>query len=299
MGALKTDVKIQTKNIVLLLLNTLAIIASIVFVVLFYTILKKYIPDSVVGVVCTILGILIPIEKGLIENCMDTMPWEVYLRYLIRKKQIDKNTPVRTLFVAFAVVEVENKYLLLKNKHGIGLYQMPSKKYQITYEKKQELEDIFRTLPDDYNPKKDSYDYSFLVKAKYLKKFYKSFLNDVNPKTYNYVKIVEKIVKTCDLDENMFQNTKMTFKTRVVRPISFSRFTNHYEMVCCDVVVLEPTEEQYKELSKIVDKETEAYKFATLKNIQSHGVEPENNKRYADIIEGAYDLILAAKNEND
>ncbi len=41
MGALKTDVKIQTKNIVLLLLNTLAIIASIVFVVLFYPFFKK------------------------------------------------------------------------------------------------------------------------------------------------------------------------------------------------------------------------------------------------------------------
>lgn len=295
----KTEKSKHIKALIFLILNTIAIIVCTTFAVLSWTVFRNYIPDSVAGVALSIAGFLLPIEKDLYENFNDAMPWQAYLRYLLRKKEINKNTLIRTNYVAFMIVEVDNKYLVLKNTHGMGLFQLPAKAYRMSYEKRMYLEKKFNTSPDDYITGKSYYDYRFLVKAKDLKKFYNHFLTDINPLTYDYSIIVQKMVDKCGLDNELFKNGKVAFKERQIERIQYSRYTSHYEMMVCDVTLFEPTEEQYNALMAVVNEETDDFKFVTLKELKSNGVDAEAGKRLADIIPGAYDLVTLVKGKEE
>lgn len=57
--------------------------------------------DGIVKLTCSILGVLFPIEINQIQNITDKLPWQTYLRYLLRKKILKKDSRIRISFAIF------------------------------------------------------------------------------------------------------------------------------------------------------------------------------------------------------
>lgn len=277
--------------------NLLLVICTIIIIIFLLTIivlsilekieLKEYLTEVISG----FLGTLIIYTKNSIENLNDSAPWETYLTFLLRKKIISKKDYVRISYAAFMIVEVDGSYLLLKNAHGINLYHLPSYTYPLTNDEALKIEIQFGALNDDFI-KRDYRDYRFLMPVKKLKAFYKYFCENVNPYTTNYQYIVDSMVSKCHLNNEIFNNSKILFKNRIIKKIDFSRYTNQYEMNVMDVCILCPTDEQLEELRKIKSNVNELYRFSTLNEIKSNGINKEKGQLYADIATNVYDCFI-------
>lgn len=277
--------------LVLLILNSIGIVALICFVVLGLTIYRNVIPDSVIGVACTVLGFLLPLEKTSFENYIDKMPWQSDLRYLLRRKEIGRKTYIRTSYAGFLIVKVQNKYLLVKNEHGLGLYQLCARTYPLSFEESESIKKRFNAENDPYIKDTSYCDYRYLVPSSELKRFFKHFERSINPETYDYSSIIGDIVHRCRLNPEIFNKCKTTFLGRKINKIEFSRYTNYYEMIVSDISVFEPNEEQFKELLRIGKNKADKFEFATIKEIKANGVDAENGKLRADIAPFTYDLL--------
>ena len=253
-----------------------------------------HIKDSIMNVIYCILGVLIPIEKSAIEKLFDATPWETHLSSLFRKGIIKKDDLIRISFAACMLIEVDGEYLLVKNSHGIGLFQLPSRTYPLTYEESKELEIKYNALRDNAIPHK-FYDYRLLIPAKKIKPFYRDFCSTVNPYTYDYRPILCDVARRCSLDDSFSSDGRISFRDRIVRKIEFSRYTDQYEMIVLDVCLLIPTETQLAALRTLKSVSTEEYRFADLTIIKNNGVEKEKGKLFADIGPYVYDTILPRK----
>jgi len=285
------DNKKRIKPIILFALNTAGIVLLIVFNVLSLFVFKQYIPDSIIGAAFSVLGFLLPLEKVSFENLTDALPWQSYLRYLSRKKEITRKTPIRISYAGYVIFKINGKYLLLKNTHGIDLYQLSARTYHLDYEKYVAIKKQFNAEDDDYITDKDYYDYRLLVPANRIKRFYKFFLSDVDPKTYDYSEAVDNIITRIGANKDIFKDVKITFVSRKIFPIAFSRYTNHFEMIVADVNVVEPNEEQFKELVKLAGTSNDEYRFVTINELKSNGTDVKIGKRKADITPIAYEII--------
>ena len=217
----------------------------------------------------------------------------------VEEGEIQSDTKIRISYAGYVIFKINNQYLLVMNTHGLDLYQLCARTYRLDIKKREEYIAKFKAEIDDYIREDDLYDYRLLIPANELENFYKAFLEEIDPCKYDYSDIVYNIVKRCGLDKNIFENPKTSFVKRIIRPITFSRYTNHYEMVLSDVNIFEPNEEQLKELERISKISNDEYRFATIKEIKANGVDIEKGKRRADIATYVYDVLSSAFEEKD
>lgn len=285
------DNKKRIKPIILFSLNTFGIVFLIVFSVLSLFVFKQYIPDSIIGAAFSVLGFLLPLEKISYENLTDALPWQSYLRYLSRKKEINRKTLIRISYAGYVIFKINGKYLLLKNTHGIELYQLSARTYRLEYEKYVAIKKQFDAEDDDYITDKNYYDYRLLVPANRIKRFYKFFLNDINPKTYDYSEVVDNVITRIGASKTLFKEVKTSFVSRKIFPIAFSRYTSHFEMIVADINIFEPNEEQFKELVRLSETNNDEYRFVTINELKSNGTDVKIGKRKADIAPISYEII--------
>lgn len=278
--------------------NTSLIILLAVFIVLRYTVLKDVIPDSIMKLAFSLIAFLLPFEKQFFDGIRDKMPWQHSLRRALRRKKLTQDSLVRISYSAVIIIEINGKYLMEKNTHGLETYFLPARVYELSVERKNYLVKTFKIKEDSFF-KKDYCDYRLYVKARNLKRFYREFLNDVDPFTYDYSPwIKEEIVDGLSLPKDIFEKVDLEFDTRIIRPIQFARRANCFEMYSVDRVIFKPTEEQYEILLELVDKEFPGYRFNTLEEIKMDGVNKDKGKVNADIPDYVYDTIVFDK-DND
>ena len=279
-------------NVLLFAANNLAIILLIVFVILAYTVIRQYIPDSILNVPFSLIGFLLPVDKYLFDRIRDSLPWETTLRSAINKKQLKKDDEIRISYSYFLVVEVNGKYLLRKNTHGLETYTLPAYTYPLSLEKKEELDEEFGIRICNYFQDKDWYDYRLYIKANKLKKFYRQFLSDVDPYNYDYSPLKEIIVEGLNLDKEIFKNAKIDFNARIIPQIKYSRKIGTFEMYVQDRIVFSPTEEQFAILKELIDKELGDFRFVSLEIIKNNGADESIGKFNNDIPDFVYDEIV-------
>lgn len=282
--------KHYTRNVIFLILNSIGILLLVVFLVLSYTVLFNVIPDSIRSVPFSIVGFLLPLEKICFDNVRDAQPWQSYLRFALRKKDITYDTDIRISYAAFIVIEINGKYLLKQNSHGFDLYTLPARTYRLSPEKKAELQEKFDVKADPII-NKEYQDYRLLVKAKHIKGFYKQFLEDVNPLAFDYSPILKEIAENLNLGEDFFDDAPLKFAGRRINPISYSRYTNFYEMILADKLMLYLKDEQLKVLIEKLEQPQEKYVLKPLDVIKANGVNKEAGNLRADIATNVYDII--------
>ena len=108
--------------------------------------------------------------------------------------------------------------------------------------------------------------------------------------------IVNDIVENCGLNKEIFSNSTVIFKGREIKKIEYKSYTNSYEMNVQDVCKLILTDEQKREIRRIMDLENDKCKFAPENIIKSNGIDVSNNKLYADIMVDTYNLIKVLSN---
>ena len=284
--SLKKPGKDYTRKIIIFIANSIAIVLLLVFAILSLTVWKGNIPDSIIGVAFSIAGFLLHFEKTCFENVNDALPWETFLRLAIRKKEITSQSDIRISYAAVMIIEVNGKYLLKLNSHGLGVYYLPARTYRLSIEKLQSLKEEFAVKEDAAIINKKYHDYRLLVEAKKLKKFYQRFLEDVDPNTYDYSSIIQDVISKEDglgLDEELFKDLKIDFIGRKIRPIAYSSYFSVYEMLLADILVFRPNEEQYQALMEAMEKEHSNYRFETIDIIKTNGVNLAIGKQKGDI----------------
>ena len=100
------------------------------------------------------------------------------------------------------------------------------------------------------------------------------------------------------LKKDIFANSKVIFKDRVVKRIEYKAYTDRYEMNVQDVCKLFLNEEQKKELRRAMSVVTDKYKFVQEDIVKRKGTDVANNKLSADIMDDAYDMIKLLTNNN-
>lgn len=249
-----------------------------------------FIEDFVIKFNFAFIGFLLPITKNKIGNLKDSLSWESYFNYLKVKKEIKIGDYIRISYAAFFIIEVDGEYLLLKNSHGMNMYLMPGMTYEISSDEWKFLLEHFHVKNDTFI-KRDFVDYRLLVPQNELKKFYRRFCEIINPYTNNNKALMNNIIKECCLGEAIFKNYSCFFKGRYIKKIEFSRYTGFYEMILGDVYEIYLDSEQKEEIRKLKSKLCEKYKFATLEEIKSNGINLNKNKLIADIATNAYDCF--------
>lgn len=249
------------------------------------------IESTILNLMCTAMGLFIPLFGSMLRELQDTTPWETYLTFIVKRDKLTSSTPIRISFAAFLIVEVDGLYLLVKNSHGIELYQPPARTYPIkTEEEMLELEKNF-DLKDNGFIKKDYNDYRFKIPLKQIKMFYKRFCEKVDPTTETYQEIINDMVEMCGINKEIFSNVTVVFKDREVKKIEYKSYTDSYEMNVQDICKVILTEKQKKELRRVMAIKSDKYKFATESIIKSNGIDVANNKLYADIMVDTYNML--------
>ncbi|MBO4473021.1 MAG: hypothetical protein J5765_04345 [Clostridia bacterium] len=245
---------------------------------------------ALVNALFALFGLLLPHEKSSFEKLFDSSPWETYLSLLFRKGVVKRDELIRISYGTHYLIEVDGEYLLLKNTNGIGLFNLPARTYALPYEEAKELELKFGVIRDDYISDKN--DYRMLVPARNLKHFYKYFCLHVDPYAFpNKQMIIRYIADRCALSEDLFSDSKIIFKKRIINNIAFSSYTGHYEMLVFDVCVFVPNEAQLEAFRAIRGNQNENYKFAGVELIKNNGTDKAHNKLHADIAPYIYSCI--------
>ena len=268
---------------------TLSLIALIVIVILSLLSIIT-IQDFVVKIIFGLIGLLIPFEKSAIEKLSETSLWETRLAYLRRKGELKREDRIRISFASVLLIQIDGRYLLVKNPNGFQLYENPSRTYRLTNEELTELEIKYNVVEDSFI-KKNYNDYRLLVPVKNIKSFYKYFCLHINPYEYDYSPMLDEVISLIGLNNSLFKESKIMFKHRIVNNIQYSRFTGYYELNVIDVCVFSPTKEQLDILRTLSSTSNPCYELATLEEIKHNGVNAEKGDLHAEIAHYVYDVI--------
>lgn len=132
------------------------------------------------------------------------------------------------------IISVDDKYLLVKNNHGLGLLQLHIHVYEIDDIKKFEsIHEKTNSIIDSY-PKRNWLDWRLLLPTKKVASFYKTFESGRRENSCDCSNVFDDLIENNAIDKEAFYDRKVKFLRRKHRPISYSRYTDHYEFNCVD-----------------------------------------------------------------
>jgi len=220
------------------------------------------------------LGFAIPDALHKIQDCTDTSNWKVSLRKLLRGKLISKQSLIRISFAYLYRIQIDGKYLLVKNARGTQKFQPVGGAYKYNETEKDHISKNFCVVDDNKIPidKCSKQDYRMYVYAKNLKKFVRRFNKTQDRETVKNLsrEFQEEMIKTGIVD---FDHIEYRYCGRHFTDVQYSRFFDCYELLLADIIELIPNNEQEIKLRELMDADTDKYIFATDKQISTCGVE--------------------------
>lgn len=220
-----------------------------------------------------VLGISLPELCHCIQDFADTLDWKKAQRKLMRGKFINNTTLIRISFAYLYRIKVGDKYFLIKNERGTGKFQPVGGVYKFKESEKIQLKNLFQIKDDDKIPIDASSrdDYRLRMENKYLRKFVKRFDKKANRENLENLsrEFKEEMIDTKIVNWNYIS---YRFCGRHMTDVKYSDHFKTYELLLADVIELILTEEQEKDLKKLMKQESEKYCFATADEISSLGV---------------------------
>ncbi|MBE7015158.1 MAG: hypothetical protein E7419_08205 [Ruminococcaceae bacterium] len=208
------------------------------------------------------------------QDCTDTSNWKVSLRKLLRGKLISKQSLIRISFAYLYRIQIDGKYLLVKNARGTQKFQPVGGAYKYNETEKDHISKNFCVVDDNKIPidKCSKQDYRMYVYAKNLKKFVRRFNKTQDRETVKNLsrEFQEEMIKTGIVD---FDHIEYRYCGRHFTDVQYSRFFDCYELLLADIIELIPNNEQEIKLRELMDADTDKYIFATDKQISTCGVE--------------------------
>ena len=290
---IETIMSTHAKNIIKLICECLGVVAILISMVIVFNLNFSY-SDIYFSIASCVVGVLANFIITTSVDIYDSLPWQTYLRALIRSHEISNKTHIRISYAYLFRVEIDGEYLLIKNSHGIGKMQPPGHTYKLPYEEKLFLRNKYHVLDDDkVTNRKEKEDYRLRVPAKYLKPFFKRFIHRIDVlKTEDYeLGFKETLVNKGILDSDVFNNIAMQYIKRDVSRIEFSHFFQCYEMLVADIIEVVLNEEQRQYLRNMKNSQSEQYIFATDKYIKSCGVDTDKGDFYAEVAEHSHKIL--------
>ncbi len=141
-----------------------------------------------------------------------------------------------------------------------------------------------------------SRDYRLQIPVKNLRKFIKRF-NETNHRESIADlsrEFKEELIDTGILN---FNEIKYRYCGRHFTNIEYSRYFECYELLLADIVELELDEMQCEEMRSMLDKDSQKYRFATAKEIDTCGIIEGTNNLLEVIGDHSYKMIEEHQNE--
>lgn len=238
------------------------------------------------------LGFSLPAFWKSLQDLTDTTNWKTSQRKLKRGDFIKNDTLVRISFAYLYRIKVGNKYLLVKNERGTEKYQPVRGVYKLAGNEKIELKNRYQVKDDDKISIDESSrdDYRLRIENKYLRKFMKRFDRGANRERIDNLsrEFKEELIDKSIVNWNCIS---YRYCGRHITELHWGEHFQCYELLLADVVELIPTLEQEKDLSKLIERNAESYRFATADEISSLGVDTNGGDLRETIADHATKII--------
>lgn len=223
------------------------------------------------------LGLLIPLfVNSFIELFFEKQNWKLSERRFRVAKAIKKEDSIRISFAYLYRIELDGKYLLVKNSRGTGKYQPVGGVYKYYDEEESYLKSNYHIEPDSNIQSDDTSkrDYRFKIKDKYLRKFVKHFIEeDKNRENEDNVsrEFIEEVLNGYKSDLNDFGIFTYYFRNRFI-DFAYSSIYECYELVLADIYEVKLNESQEKILRNIIKERKNNYVLASVEDIKNQGI---------------------------
>ena len=278
----------------------IAISMSIINVILFVAVIAGEMKQiaGLASISGLFLGFAIPNAIHKIQDCTDTSNWNVSLRKLLRGKVISKQSLIRISFAYLYRIQIDGKYLLVKNARGTQKFQPVGGAYKYNETEKDYLSKNFCVVDDNKIPidKGSKQDYRMYVYTKNLKKFVRRFNKTQNRETIKNLsrEFKEEMIKTGIVD---FDHIEYRYCGRHFTDVQYSRFFDCFELLLADIIEFIPNNEQEMKLRELMDADTDKYIFATDMQIKTCGVEENSTNMLEKISDHAIKILQETEDQ--
>lgn len=230
--------------------------------------------SSIAGV---ILGLVLPALGKYIQDLSDNTEWKASQRRLKRGGFIKDDDIIRISFAYLYRIKVGNKYLLVRNTRNTGKYQPVGGVYKLQGKEKAILKNQFHVIDDNKirSDKLSRDDYRIRMENRYLRKFMKRF---DNPKAERErLEDVSREFREEMIDTGILNWDSINYRVcgRHMTELRFEEHFQIYELLLADIVELQPTSDQERDLANLMRVDSEKYRFATADQIRCLGVDTE------------------------
>ena len=230
-----------------------------------------------ITVLSIVLDRVIHISYLLWQDIHDIEEWLVSQRKLERGGLINNKTDIRISFAYLYRIKIDNKYLLIKNRHNTGKFQPVGGAYRMSDDERKYLVKKYHVVDDDKVALDQSSrnDYRLYIKNKYLRDFVKRFDDEADRER---VSCLSREFKEEMIDSGIlkWKNIKYRVCGRNITGIRFSEHFQVYELLLADIVEVLLTEEQISDIKKMMTKTTNYLRFCTSKEIKHLGVDVDS-----------------------
>ncbi len=249
---------------------SIVLIVEIGIIVLFE--IKRWsIGNSISGLFA---GVTLPVVLKSFVDLSDNTDWKTSERKLLRGKIINKSTMVRISFAYLYRIKISNKYFLVKNGRGTGKFQPVGGVYKFNEDELLFLKNNFHVVDDDRIPIDNSskMDYRLQLPDRYLRAFVRRFNSSKcqRERIENLSReLVEEVIRPACFK---WSEVRYRYCGRHMTSLRFEEHFRCYELLLADIVELDLTDSQKRDLEELAEKEKDKYIFATADDIKSLGV---------------------------
>lgn len=252
----------------------------------------------------SICGAFFSVALGLalkaIVDLTDTQIWQISLRRILRERVILPTDYVRISFAYLYRIQINGKYLLVKNGRDIEKFQPVGGVYQCKDKEKTFLLNKLGVAEDNGMPidEQSENDYRMRVPARNLKKFVRRFNKTNQRENFENLsrEFVEELVSTGIVSKQNFNKIMYQVAGRHFTNLNFSDFYQCYELLLADIIVLNVTSAQKDELIGLQSKSSSLYYWATEDEIKTRGV-VSGSKNQKETITNHSEKILTINNQ--
>lgn len=252
----------------------------------------------------SICGAFFSVALGLalkaIVDLTDTQIWQISLRRILRERVILPTDYVRISFAYLYRIQINGKYLLVKNGRDIEKFQPVGGVYQCKDNEKTFLLNKLGVAEDNGMPidEQSENDYRMRVPARNLKKFVRRFNRTNQRENFENLsrEFVEELVNTGIVSKHNFNKIMYQVAGRHFTNLNFSDFYQCYELLLADIIILNVTSAQKDELIGLQSKSSSRYYWATEDEIKTRGV-VSGSKNQKETITNHSEKILTINNQ--
>ena len=252
----------------------------------------------------SICGAFFSVAVGLIvktiEDLTDTQIWQASLRRILRERVVSPTDYIRISFAYLYRIQINGKYLLVKNSRNIEKFQPVGGVYQCDENEKIFLFRKLGIAEDNGMPidKQSENDYRMRVPARNLKKFVRRFNKTKQRENFENLsrEFIEELVNTGIVDRKNFNKIKYQVAGRHLT-LNYSDFYQCYELLLADVIILNVTSAQKDELIGLQSKSSSLYYWATEDEIKTRGV-VSGSRNQKETITNHSEKILTINNQS-